>query len=235
MFKIRLKKEDASAGRPVPFFADNWVSFIRGNDDFIVSVDGKQVTSLIHANTSNITLNTDGELVLTSEKNGMVTKLELTAGFVHSHDVRFIYIKDGSYDDLKQTLDFETDWGYPLIDFLANQLHSISYPTVAWREDTDADADYEYWFDETDPKDVVIEGDIGNAFWIRLSKFNGDTFKITAITRAEIIDLKAIPEHILNCGIPPRPVWNGLPDGTDSYIIHHSFFRHEGGATEDDD
>jgi hypothetical protein len=110
---------------------------------------------------------------------------------------------------------------------LADQLHSISYSTVAWRTDIadDNEATYEFWFNEDDPKDVIIEGDVPNAEWIRITKDPCGLFKLTATTNDDVI-------HSGISGIWPR---NDLPDGTESYVMHHSFFTHEGGVTENDD
>lgn len=228
MYKLRFEKSDAYAAVKHPIFRDDFLIHIQPYRNFILQVDGKQVSNLIHVKESLLRTEDDKTLVLSFGENGFVTKIELTADFIHTHDVRFVYINNGSSDDLKKALTFEEVWGYPLIDFLADQLHAISHSTVAWRAGIDDnETAYEYWFNEEDPKDVVIEGDVPNSFWIRITKDPCGLFKLTAMTKAEIIDLKAIPDHMLHCGLPVRPVRNDLPDGTESYIIHHAFFTYD--------
>lgn len=235
MYKIRLGKSDAYASVKTPIFRDNFLIHIQPCKNFVLQVDGGRVSGLIHVRDAVLKTIDDKTLVLEFRNLGLLTKIELTADFVHKHDVRFFYINNGESDDLKKALTFEEEWGYPLIDFLADQLHSISYSTVAWRTGVtdDNDAEYEYWFNEEDPKDVVIEGDVPNSFWIRITKEQpSGLFKLTAMTKDEVLH-RGISEEDFNRW--PIPVRNDLPDGTESYILHHSFFTHEGGTTKDDD
>ena len=233
MYKLRFEESDAYASVKTPIFRDNFLIHIQPYRNFVLQVDGRQVTNLIYVRYAILKTIDDKTLVLEFGNEGLLTKIELTADFIHTHDVRFFYINDGSSDDLKKALTLDEEWGYPLIDFLEDQLHSISYGTVAWRADItdDNEATYEYWFNEEDPKDVIIEGDVPNAEWIRITKDPCGLFKLKAMTKDEVIH-SGVDEDDFN--IWSIPVRNDLPDGTESYIIHHSFFRHEGGATEDD-
>lgn len=233
MYKLRFVKSDAYASVKTPIFKDDFLIHILPSADFILQVDGRQVTNLIRVREAKLKTIDDKALVLSHMYEGLLTKIQLTADFIANHDVKFIYINNGSVTDLKKALTFEEEWTYPLIDFLEDQLHAISYSTVAWRAGIyDNDAEYEYWFNEEDMKDVVIEGDVPNSFWIRITKEPSGLFKFTAMTKAEVMR-SGISEEDFNRW--PIPVRNDLPDGTESYIIHHSFFRHEGGATKDDD
>ena len=228
MYKLRFEKSDAYASVKHPVFRDNFLIHIQPCKNFLLQIDGVQVSNLIRVKDALLRLEDDKTLVLSFGENGFVTKILLTADFINTHDVRFVYINNGSSDDLKKALTFEEVWGYPLIDFLADQLHTISHSTVAWRAGIDDnETAYEYWFNEKDPKDVVIEGDVPNSFWVRITKDHYGLFKLTAMTKAEIISLKAIPDHMLLGGLPVRPVRNDLPDGSESYIIHHAFFTHD--------
>ena len=224
MYKLRFEKSDAYASMKTPVFSNNFMTHIVPYKNFVLQVDGRQVTKLIHA--KEVGLETiDDKLVLSFRDLGLLTKIELTADFIHKHDVRFFYINDGSSDDLKKALTFDEEWGYPLIDFLGEQIHSISYGTVAWRVGIgDNGAEYEFWFNEEDPKDAIIEGDVPNAVWIRITKDSYGLFKLTAMTEEDVIR-SGISED--NFNRRPIPVRNDLPDGTESYIIHHSFFRHD--------
>lgn len=226
MYKLRFEKSDAYASVKTPRFRDNALNHIDPYKNFVLQVDGRQVSGLIHVRDAVLKTIDDKTLVLEFRNLGLLTKIELTADFIHKHDVRFFYINNGESDDLKKALTFDEEWGYPLIDFLGDQLHSISYSTVAWRAGIyDNEAEYEYWFNEEDLKDVVIEGDVPNSSWIRITKepLSG-LFKLTAMTKDEVMH-SGISEEDFNRW--PIPVRNDLPDGTESYIIHHSLFRHD--------